>query len=140
MNNIITCIILMIFMHIVDDYYLQGILASMKQRLWWKQRASEPTYRYDYIWALLMHAFSWTFMIMLPPLYLFKLSFNNIGVLIFFIVNLITQIFLNVAVNVMNNNSGIISAILLLFTLEGMLITLVNNPFRLYMPPSHESV
>ena len=79
----------MIFMHIVDDYYLQGILAQLKQRLWWKQRASEPKYKYDYIWALLMHAFSWAFMIMLPPLYLFKLSFNNIGVLILFIVNLI---------------------------------------------------
>ena len=23
--------------HIVDDYYLQGILAQLKQRLWWKQ-------------------------------------------------------------------------------------------------------
>ena len=26
----------MIFCHIIDDYYLQGILASMKQKSWWK--------------------------------------------------------------------------------------------------------
>lgn len=56
----------MIFFHIVDDYYLQGWLASAKQRDWWKNNAPEPLYKYDYIWALLMHSFSWTFMIMLP--------------------------------------------------------------------------
>ena len=26
-------------MHIVDDYYLQGILAKMKQKSWWKEVA-----------------------------------------------------------------------------------------------------
>lgn len=56
----------MIFCHIVDDYYLQGILASMKQKSWWEQNAPDKLYRYDYIMALLMHAFSWSFMIMLP--------------------------------------------------------------------------
>ena len=59
-------LLLMIFLHIVDDYYLQGILASMKQRGWWEKNASDRKYKYDYIVALLMHAFSWTFMIMLP--------------------------------------------------------------------------
>jgi hypothetical protein len=59
-------LLLMIFLHIVDDYYLQGILASMKQRGWWEKNAPDRKYKYDYIVALLMHAFSWTFMIMLP--------------------------------------------------------------------------
>lgn len=27
----------MIFCHIVDDYYLQGWLASAKQKSWWKR-------------------------------------------------------------------------------------------------------
>jgi hypothetical protein len=77
------------FIHIVDDYYLQGILASMKQKEWWiKQPSYNEKYKYDYIWALLMHAFSWSFMIMLPPLYLFKLSFNMIEILILFIANI----------------------------------------------------
>ena len=56
----------MIFMHIVDDYYLQGILAQLKQKDWWKENAPEKLYKYDYIIALLMHSFSWAFLIMLP--------------------------------------------------------------------------
>lgn len=57
----------MIFCHIVDDYYLQGILASMKQKSWWeKQESYSYLYQHDYIVALIMHAFSWAFMIMLP--------------------------------------------------------------------------
>lgn len=61
----------MIFAHIVDDYYLQGILASLKQKSWWEnQKSYKPLYKYDYIVALIMHAFSWSFMISLPILYL----------------------------------------------------------------------
>ena len=59
-------ITLMLFCHIVDDYYLQGILASMKQRRWWEENCPEGLYKYDYIMALIMHATSWAFMIMLP--------------------------------------------------------------------------
>ena len=61
----------MIFAHIVDDYYLQGILASLKQKSWWEnQKSYKPMYKYDYIVALIMHAFSWSFMVSLPILYL----------------------------------------------------------------------
>lgn len=56
----------MIFMHIVDDYYLQGILAKLKQKDWWKDNAPDKLYKYDYIVALLIHSFSWAFLIMLP--------------------------------------------------------------------------
>lgn len=60
-------ILAMLFMHIVDDYCLQGILASMKQKQWWEaQKEYKPLYKYDYIVALIMHSFSWSFMIMLP--------------------------------------------------------------------------
>lgn len=58
--------ILMIFCHIVDDYYLQGILAQMKQKSWWKSNAPQELYKHDYVVALMMHGFSWAFMIMLP--------------------------------------------------------------------------
>ena len=72
----------MVFCHIVDDYYLQGILASMKQRNWWKTNAPDDMYKHDYIVALIMHSFSWAFMIMLPiRVYLFAngmLMQNNI--------------------------------------------------------------
>lgn len=56
----------MIFLHIVDDYYLQGILAKMKQKQWWKDNAPDKMYKNDWLPALIAHAFSWTFMIMLP--------------------------------------------------------------------------
>lgn len=60
-------LISMIFCHIVDDYYLQGWLASAKQKLWWEMNAPDKMYRYDYLAALFMHSFSWSFMIMLVP-------------------------------------------------------------------------
>lgn len=72
----------MIFAHIVDDYYLQGILAKMKQKKWWKENAPSELYRNDYIIALIMHSFSWSFMITLPTLFI---STNYI-ILVFFIV------------------------------------------------------
>jgi hypothetical protein len=59
-------IALMVFCHIIDDYRLQGILASMKQRSWWEENYHESLYKYDYIMALAMHSISWSFMIMLP--------------------------------------------------------------------------
>jgi hypothetical protein len=61
-------LITMLFCHIVDDYYLQGWLASAKQKEWWIKNAPNPLYKKDYIMALFMHSFSWSFMIMLPIL------------------------------------------------------------------------
>jgi hypothetical protein len=57
----------MLFLHIIDDYKLQGILASMKQKKWWREyKDYKELYKNDYLMALIEHAFSWTFMIMLP--------------------------------------------------------------------------
>ena len=66
----------MLFLHIVDDYYLQGILAKLKQKSWWEENYPNKMYKNDYIIALIEHAFSWTFMIMLPIGVYF--IFNNI--------------------------------------------------------------
>ena len=54
------------FCHIVDDYYLQGKLALFKQKSWWQENAPDQLYKYDYIVGLIMHSFSWAFMVMLP--------------------------------------------------------------------------
>lgn len=68
-------LIAMIFCHIVDDYYLQGWLASAKQKKYWKELSSYSVkHKFDYIAALLMHAFSWTFMVMLPVAAVFKFN------------------------------------------------------------------
>lgn len=67
MDNKIFILLSMMFLHIIDDYKLQGILASMKQKKWWQeQKEYKALYKHDYIMALIEHSFSWTFMIMLP--------------------------------------------------------------------------
>ena len=88
----IVILIVMFFCHIADDYYLQGCLANMKQKSWWQKQTPNKLYKYDYIMALIEHAFSWSFMIMLPiliymmynnelhiELYAFMLIINLIG-------------------------------------------------------------
>lgn len=56
----------MIFCHIVDDFYLQGILAQLKQKQWWKDNYPNKMYESDWIISLIIHSFSWSFMTMLP--------------------------------------------------------------------------
>lgn len=66
--EIFVLFICMLFLHIADDYYLQGILANLKQRSWWEKNAPDSLYSHDYIMALFMHSASWSFMTMLPLL------------------------------------------------------------------------
>ena len=56
----------MLFCHIVDDFYLQGILAKMKQKSWWQEQTVISMYQKDWLPALIAHGMSWSFMIMLP--------------------------------------------------------------------------
>lgn len=58
----------MLYMHIIDDYKIQGILASMKQKEWWKKNAPDEMYKNDYLMALYEHAFCWTVSINIPIL------------------------------------------------------------------------
>ena len=91
MNNLFLALS-MIFCHIVDDYYLQGWLASAKQKKYWQDNAPDKMYRYDYIWALLMHSFSWSFMVMLPIA--FSLSFDvNVLFVVAFVFNVAIHAF-----------------------------------------------
>ena len=84
-------VLMMIFCHIIDDYKLQGILASMKQKKWWQeQKEYKNLYKYDYIWALITHSFSWSFMIMLPIIFIKSFEIKT-TFLIVFILNMITH-------------------------------------------------
>ena len=59
----------MIFLHIVDDYFLQApTLGKLKQKQFWEENAPDKKYKYDYLMALFMHSFSWAFMIMIPTM------------------------------------------------------------------------
>lgn len=81
--NVCFIILLMIFCHIVDDYYLQGWLASAKQKKYWEENAPAKLYRFDYIWALIMHSFSWAFMIMLPIALTMSFQINVLFIIVF---------------------------------------------------------
>ena len=84
----IKLLLLMILMHIVDDYYLQGILASMKQKKWWeKQEGYTNLYMNDYKMALLMHSMSWSIMILMPAIVMYSLP--GTFLLVAFILNAI---------------------------------------------------
>ena len=72
---------IMIFCHVVDDYYLQGWLASAKQKKWWEENAPDNLYKNDYKVALLVHSFSWAFSINLPVL-VYALFFQILPVII----------------------------------------------------------
>lgn len=102
----IFCVLLMFFMHIVDDYYLQGWLASAKQKKWWKKNAPEEMYKHDYIWALLMHSFSWSFMIMLPIAYM-----ENFRVTVWFAVCLVCNTLIHLIVDDAKANKKAINLI-----------------------------
>lgn len=62
----IILLLTMIFLHILDDFHLQGILANFKQRSWWKENEPHKMYKNDYIIALFIHSFSWAFAISIP--------------------------------------------------------------------------
>ena len=63
--------VLCLWCHVVDDFRLQGCMAELKQRAWWRrQLGSVPlegtVYRHDYLAALFMHAAGWSVSVMLP--------------------------------------------------------------------------
>ena len=92
MENLIYIIpFVMIFFHIMDDYYLQGILATLKQKSWWEENYPQEIYENDYIVALVMHSFSWSFMIMIPFLLynIFILGYIHVWYFVFLIFNAI---------------------------------------------------
>ena len=87
MNNVFI-VLCMIFCHVRADYNLQGWLASAKQKSYWKENAPDQMYKHDYICALVMHSFSWTFMIMLPFMYAVGFKVNSF-LLFLFVINII---------------------------------------------------
>ena len=90
---------IMIFCHLIDDYKLQGILANMKQRQWWKENADKYLYRNDYKIALIEHAFSWSFMITLPFLIISFIQNNT-----FLMILLVISYFINTIIHAFIDN------------------------------------
>ena len=80
---IIALLVFMLFAHIVDDYYLQGWLASAKQRKWWEKNAPDKLYSGDYLMALFCHALSWSIMTF-SPILIYSLC-NQINLNLFYL-------------------------------------------------------
>jgi len=83
-----TLFLIMLFLHIVDDYYLQGILASLKQKSWWEDRVENlesSIYDKDYLMALFIHGFSWSFLTSVPIIFLY--GGVSLGLFAFIIIN-----------------------------------------------------
>ncbi len=70
MNKMIFIFLCMVFAHIIADYNLQGCLAELKQKEWWRKQMNEKLedtiYKNDWAMALFMHSFAWTFCVMIP--------------------------------------------------------------------------
>lgn len=79
----------MFFMHVVADFNLQGIMASMKQKAWWKKQEGyeEDDNGNDYKFPLFWHSLQWSFCIMLPLFVANGLKVDFVG-LIFFCLNI----------------------------------------------------
>ena len=65
--------IIMILLHILEDFHLQGILANMKQQSWWQSECNKlgikyesSKYKHDYIISLYIHALENSIFITLP--------------------------------------------------------------------------
>ena len=82
----IKLLLFMILAHIVDDFYLQGNLAKMKQKVWWEKLFEyKSLYKNDYKMALLIHSMSWSIMVLMPVM----LLHNPQGIILFaiFVIN-----------------------------------------------------
>lgn len=100
------CIILlsMIFMHIIADFNLQGILGDLKCKSWWEKNYPDENYKYDYIAALAVHSFAWSFMIHIPLVLYYC---GNIENGIYF--NFVVQAFAHGLVDHLKANKGVIN-------------------------------
>ena len=77
MQNPVLLLYISMFLHIMADFNLQGLLANFKQKSFWDKVCKDyktNKYQLDYIICLLIHSFSWTFMVMIP--YLFVCPFD----------------------------------------------------------------
>lgn len=86
-----------ILLHLIADYNLQGILASLKQKRWWTDQLAklpEPVlleivtkykadpYRHDYIVGLICHSLMWSILTFSPFAFIVSPKVYSIAVII----------------------------------------------------------
>ena len=80
--------LIMILLHIIDDFVLQPIcLSKLKQKSFWETYVKDnEKYKFDYKAALVIYALSWSIMIHLP---LMVIGVSEYGILLSVILNTI---------------------------------------------------
>lgn len=80
--------LIMILLHIIDDFVLQPIcLSKLKQKSFWETYVKDnEKYKFDYKVALVIHALSWSIMIHLP---LMVIGVGEYSILLSVIINTI---------------------------------------------------
>lgn len=80
--------LIMILLHIIDDFVLQPIcLSKLKQKSFWETYIKDDEkYKFDYKVALVIHALSWSIMIHLP---LMVIGVGEYSILLSVIINTI---------------------------------------------------
>jgi hypothetical protein len=81
-------VLTMIFLHLIADFNIQGILGHLKQKEWWRSNYPETLYKYDWFICGFLHAFEWAFIIYIPIFIKYRFELNLI-IIITFIVNII---------------------------------------------------
>jgi len=74
--TVLLALIAAFVVHIIDDFGLQHFthLNELKQKAWWSEQLKlhlaldASLYKYDYIVCLLLHAFKWSCLTLLPAL------------------------------------------------------------------------
>ena len=74
----------MIICHILADYNFQGNLANFKQKLYWTKYSKK--YRDDWIIALILHSFFWSFSILIPYIVYYIYYHHNLTIIIITII------------------------------------------------------
>lgn len=79
--------LLMLLLHFIADYTLQGCLANMKQKSWWVEQCHKhgfdfAKYKYDYVCSLICHALYWTLITFSPIIFFSDLSDISITIVI----------------------------------------------------------
>ena len=81
----------MLELHIIADFHMQGILAKLKQESEWLNHPEyNEIYKNDWAIAMWLHAFEWTFVVMLPLAYLHSWEITSAFV-ICFVVNMVVH-------------------------------------------------
>lgn len=106
----------MIFLHIMNDFNMQGRFFKLKRKQYWEEQfvhAKDPyaefyMYRNDYKACIIAHSFSWAFLVELPVI-AYALWKNNLIMSIIYIASILVNTVIHSAIDNLKDNEYKIS-------------------------------